>query len=216
MDINLDEIYNKLKVSDFWEQPNNDTCREIIKFLNSYIEQDPKNARAYYLRSMAKFHLNYLVPPDYIMRRDSEYLKSPYNPDEAYEDYLHAVSLDLNIVEKNPDIRVITVIGFNKYYFRKPYPYGLERVLFEDTYEFFPIVITTLLIIVMLIQFSIVLSSVHNLLSFVILVFCLFVTINHFYFDKKRKQLRYKRYQEVSRKKYCEKIEDATYAEWHG
>ena len=71
---NIDDCYKALIRNDYWEECPIDR-RDIIKFLDEFIVNNPKNARAYYLRSMAKFHLIYMVPPDYFWRKDSEYAK---------------------------------------------------------------------------------------------------------------------------------------------
>lgn len=121
--LSIEDCYKVLIVTDYWKQPSTDVCRKVVKFLNEYIIGNPKDARAYYLRSMAKFHLMDLVPPDYFWHKDSEYAKGKtYNPDEAYDDYNIAISIDPDIVSKNPDIRLIITSchTFQKYYFRKP------------------------------------------------------------------------------------------------
>lgn len=122
---NIDECFNILQVTDYWEQPSHDVCRKIIKFLNEYISQNPNEAKAYYLRSMAKFHLYDLLPPEYFWAKSSEYAKNKtYNEDEAYDDYKIAINIDSDIVQKIPDVMVITVSIHTglKYYFRKPCP----------------------------------------------------------------------------------------------
>ncbi len=121
----IEDCYNNLKVKEYWEQPNYDVCGRIIEFLDNYIQKDPGNARAYYLRAMAKFSLLILVLPE-----DFCYKNLPEN--SAWDDYQNAVKLDANIVANTPEVRVITSSASTglKYYFRKPCP---ERVLKKIT-----------------------------------------------------------------------------------
>ena len=127
----IEDCYNSLIVNDYWEQPSHDVCKTIVNVLNTHIIQNPSDAKAYYLRSMAKFRLIDLVPPEYFWLRTSEYAKNKmYNHDEAWEDYLKAIDLDVDIVKKTPDVRVIITSWQTglKYYFRKPCP---EKILKE-------------------------------------------------------------------------------------
>lgn len=208
----LNDVYNKLKVTDYWEQPNSDTCRNIVIFLDNYIGKNPKDSRAYYLRSMAKFHLNYLVPPDYIMRRDSEYLKRKYNEDEAYQDYILALSLDSDIVEKNPDIRVI-VASCNscfKFYFRNPCPYKVYEYILSsqsgDANYLFSIIffICVIALIILAIIFQNTSNLYYTFIWLIALFYCIYRSVKYFCLGYTLHKLCLK---------HCEKSETASWAE---
>lgn len=210
----LDDVYSKLKVIDYWKQPNYDICRNIIKFLDDYIEQNPKNARAYYLRSMAKFHLNNLVPPDDIMYRNSKYIKKKDNKSSAYDDYQYAISIDIDVVEKNPDIRVIITSCYNclKFYFRKPCPYKVcKKILQSESDELYaPFTIIIFIAIISLIVLAVIFHNTSNLyyisLWILALCYCIYKAAKYSYSIIKSPLQ--KLYLE-----YCEKVEPATYEE---
>ena len=119
---NIEEAYNFLVVKDFWEQPSDEACKNIVIFLNEYIANNPKDARAYYLRSMAKFRQSDIVPNEYVISGKSCDKLLATITDDAFEDYNKAISIDSDIVNKNPNVRVIMTSCKTalKYYFRQP------------------------------------------------------------------------------------------------
>ncbi len=102
---NINEAYNLLVVKDFWEQPPIDICNDIVSFLNDYIKHNPNDARAYYLRSMAKFHQSDIVPNEYNISGKSCDKFLATIADDAFKDYNKAISIDSEIVNKNPNVR---------------------------------------------------------------------------------------------------------------
>ena len=215
----IDDCYKALVVTDYWEQPSVDICKKIVKYLNEYLQNNSNDARAYYLRSMAKFHLMDLIPHDYFWHKDSEYAKGKtYNPDEAYDDYSTAISIDSDIVSKNPDVRIITTScrTFLKYFFRKPCPTKIfnEILLYNDPMGWW----FGILILVMVASF--IVGSILHFLSmldkyiapFAITIFVglILVLIMNIY---RRKM---DNYINKLQKEYCEEVVPATYDEWHG
>ena len=212
----VDDCYKALVVTDYWEQPSTDVCRNIVKFLNEYITNNSNDARAYYLRSMAKFHLMGLIPPDYFWYTGSEYAKDKtWNKDDDYDDYNTAISIDPEIVTKNPDVRVIIVSSHSglKYYFRKPCHYKIldKMLMYNDPMSWW----VGILIIVMVASF--IIGSILHFLSmpdkyiapFAIAIFVglILVLIMNIYRRKMDS------YINKLQKEYCEEVVPATYAE---
>lgn len=214
--LNIDECYLALIAKEYWEQPSTDICKKIVKFLNEYLKSNPNDARAYYLRSMAKFHLIGLIPPDYFWREDSEYAKGKtWNKDDAWEDYNTAISIDPDIVSKNPDVRVIIVSSHSglKYYFRKPCPSKISNkmLLYNDPVGFWVCIIILIMVISFIIGCILHFVSLPDkyIAPFAIAIFIglILVLIMNTYRRKMDS------YIDKLHKEYCEEVVGATWAE---
>lgn len=212
---NIEGCYNQLKVTDYWEQPSTQICIKIVKFLNEYIKSNPNSARAYYLRSMAKFHLTSLIPPDYFWHDYSEYAKGKtYNRDEAWEDYNTAISIDTDIAKKNPDVRVImaSCVSGKKYYFRKPCTRkDLDKMLTHNGSISLWIGILDFIIVISWIIGNIFHFTLPDKylapFAFVIFAGLILIVIMNIYRRKISKNI------EKLHKELCEEVVDATWAE---
>ncbi|MBE7704064.1 MAG: hypothetical protein E7Z89_08465 [Cyanobacteria bacterium SIG28] len=213
----IDDCYKALVVKDYWEQPSTDTCKKIVKYLNEYLQNNPNDARAYYLRSMAKFHLMDLIPPDYFWHTDSEYAKGKtWNKDEAWEDYNTAIGIDPDIVKKNPDVRIICV-GHStglKYYFRKPCLDEEFNKIMKNSPNNDYFVFWGFLIIVVCI--GKIMSLFDNIPDIYYAPIAIFLILGVFYVIIKLICTKIKDPITKLHRKCCEKVVSATYNEWHG
>ena len=212
---NIDECYLALIAKEYWEQPSTDICKKIVKFLNEYLKSNPNDARAYYLRSMAKFHLIGLIPPDYFWREDSEYAKGKtWNKDDAWEDYNTAINIDSNIVSKNPNVMVIFVSAdtYSKYYFRKPCPNEiLDKMLKgqQKSISYKLGVLIVFLVTVSILVFALKSQKNFILFSFISFIAAIFTVMPFLYFASRK----YDMDMDKLYKEYCVTVVPATYDE---